>query len=204
LRANATSSVPRALLVMLGIVTVVSVCSCATAQELECPVVGDGVRIRYADLAADGASAKEVKGRVLEIDSTLITISNERRGNSEFASQTAPNSDALFIPVAGIRRIEVRMSGMPRLSYMVRGMGVGAGAGFILGVLASAQDDGGQLFSRVEVGMLLSVLFAPIGALVGGAVAAGEEYSPCDMRRESIREYSIEAVRNGAAIVVRF
>jgi hypothetical protein len=189
---NTVNAILRTLFVILGVATAISVGPPAAAQETLYAEVGDWIRISYSNLSPDDAKMKEAKGRVIEIDNRAVTI------RSSF------NFPPLTVAIEDIRQSDVRTSGMPRVDYMATGAGIGLGAGVAMGVLAAIQDDGNQLFSPVTVGFLYSILFVPIGLVVGGVAAQGEEYSPCNLGQEPKREYSIEAVRNGMALVVRF
>jgi len=151
----------RTLLIGLGIV-----CGCAYrayAQEPPVLVPGGHIRARVVDSSRDGSSTRRVKGTILNLSDTTITISTS-------------GDVILDLRRPDVERLEVRLRPSRRGRGALIGLGIGAASGLLIGFAAGDDPPGLFSFSAQEKAVGLAVLLAPIGALVGLVAAPGAQW----------------------------
>ena len=140
---------------------------------------GEWVRATVADTTEGKVKSKEVKGTLVSLDSTTVTIeSSEVDDLVEVPQGDFSAADYLIeIPRENITNLEIRVQKSKKSKGALIGLGAGAALGVMSG-LASGDDPDDQWFGMSSETKALwgAVVWGAIGAIIGSAVSPGDQW----------------------------
>jgi hypothetical protein len=153
------STTMRLILLAFGILSIAQ--SIAAAAEPPAIKVGARVRVEATVPSLYGDYTKKVTGPLLDINEASITVENALTGAVSVFSWKK------------VSKLELSINGPQRGRGALLGLGIGAPIGFAVGFVSIGEDD---LLEPAGAGVILALLFGATGALIGAAVAPGEQW----------------------------
>lgn len=148
-----------------------------------------GARVRVTVLA----QGKGMIGRALALDDTSLTL--EREGAA----------DTLLLRRDDLTSVATSAGRRSRARGALNGAGIGAGVGLVIG-LAAGDDPKSSFISMTapQKGLVLGLLLAPIGALIGLAGAPPERWNKVPLDRIQLSARGPRSGGGGASVTLAF
>jgi hypothetical protein len=175
---------------LTGLATLLCLASTADAEEPVALQTGARVRALVTRPSQAGTQHKKLTGTLLELSESALTL------------ETGRGRSPVVLPRSAIESLEVSVHRSKRGKGALMGLAVGVLAGVALGAAANAQDD---FFSEGETMGIFVALMAPVGTLVGLAVAPGEKWQAVPPQHNVLAPGGTAMVpRRGVWLTLRF
>ena len=147
-------------LALIGLGALLICVSAASAEEPPVLKLGARVRASVTEPSPGAARTKRLTGTLVGLDETAITLATSRTGFP------------VVLPRQNLSMLELSL----RRSQRWKGALIGAGVGAVTGVLIGLASGDDWLFSAEMKASALGLLLAPVGTLLGAALAPGERW----------------------------
>lgn len=141
-------------------------CGCASNHSIDS--LQSQEQLQRLNMAVAGR-----KARLLLQDGTTLKVSQLNVGSEQTSFFTKDSSERRLIPTTDIVQITVKRVGRGAL----QGLGIGLGAGFLIGLAIAAPDTGDSVSNEVDEFFTGSIT-VPVLGIVAGTLAGAQVGSP--------------------------
>jgi hypothetical protein len=170
--------------------------SFASDQVPENIELGSRVRATYVVHRASGETdEKEITGVLQELDENSVMI---RESISDGGTK---------LRLEDVSLLELSVAESRKGNGVLVGLGIGVASGVLLGFVSGDDDDSewpAPEFSAGEKALILGIVFAPIGMLIGYFAAPGEKWAPVDVGQVQLGAGTAARQVNGVYVTMRF